>query len=104
MFTRPIAVIIFYLMPIMLAASSPSEWDKLFVLAQQHCIRASQLERTTILGQPLNFEDKVLVVVKEQWPQSHMKNQPGTLICLYDKRSGDTEIQEAVSGMDQQTQ
>jgi hypothetical protein len=45
-------------------------------------------------GKPVDFSDKVLVIVDGIWPQPHMKNAPARFACLYDKRSRTAEVAE----------
>ena len=45
-------------------------------------------------GKPVDFSDKVLVIVDGNWPQPHMKNAPAHFACLYDKRTRTAEAAE----------
>lgn len=74
-------------------ASSPKAWAELFARASKACIKASELIDATA-GEPLDFQDKVLVMVDGRWPQSHMKNASARFACLYDKRSRRAEARE----------
>lgn len=76
-------------------ASSTDAWAKLFSTAKKVCIQSSGLRHARSSNTPIDFADKVMVVVKGFWPQPHMKGAPAMLICLYDKRDGRAEIREA---------
>src|SRR5690606_11346153 len=48
-------------------------------------------------GRPIDFTDRVLVLVKGRWPQPHMKGKTAVFACLYDKSTGAAEAQEVPS-------
>lgn len=74
-------------------ASSPEAWGELFKRAAAACIKASDLKKAKA-GTPVDFEDKVLVIVDGIWPQPHMKNAAARFACLYDKRSRTAQAAE----------
>jgi hypothetical protein len=74
-------------------ASSPDAWTELFKRASAACIKASELKKPKA-GPPVDFPDKVLVIVDGIWPQPHMKNAPARLACLYDKRARTATVAE----------
>ena len=74
-------------------ASSPDAWAELFKRAATACAKASELKKPQT-GTPVDFQDKVLVIVNGTWPQPHMKNAPARFACLYDKRSHKAEANE----------
>jgi hypothetical protein len=63
--------------------------------ASAACAKASDLNNP-VPGKPVDFSDKVLVIVEGAWPQAHMKNAQARFACLYDKRSKKAEAHEAV--------
>lgn len=67
-------------------ASSPDAWTELFKRASAACEKASKLKKAKA-GTPVDFPDKVLVIVDGIWPQPHMKNAAARFACLYDKRT-----------------
>lgn len=75
-------------------ASTPGEWGKLFKSAAKACEQESGLKRARALGEPVDFEAKVLVIVEGRWPQKHMKNKLAHYACLYDKRAKSAEAHE----------
>jgi hypothetical protein len=76
-------------------ASSPDKWAELMQRASAACSKASELKNVKT-GTPIDFSDKVLVIVDGTWPQPHMKNAPARFACLYDKRTQKAEAAEAV--------
>lgn len=74
-------------------ASSPEAWTELFKRASAACAKASELKKVRT-GKPVDFSDKVLVIVDGNWPQPHMKNTPARFACLYDKRARTAEAAE----------
>lgn len=75
-------------------ASSPDKWAELLQRASAACAKASEL-KGAVAGKPVDFSDKVLVIVDGTWPQAHMRNAPARFACLYDKRTKTAEAQEA---------
>lgn len=75
-------------------AASPDAWAELFRRASDACVKASGLSAAKA-GKPIDFSDKVLVIVDGRWPQPHMSNAPARVACLYDKRTQTVEAHEA---------
>ncbi|PZF76903.1 hypothetical protein DK847_10605 [Aestuariivirga litoralis] len=74
-------------------ASSPDAWAELHKRAAAACLKTSDLKKARA-GRPVDFEDKVLVIIDGLWPQPHMKNAPARFACLYDKRKRTAEVAE----------
>lgn len=74
-------------------ASSPDAWQELWKKSEAACIKASGLKqgKSNVL---VDFEGAVMRIVEGRYPQPHMNNLPGTMYCLYDKKTGKTEISE----------
>jgi hypothetical protein len=75
-------------------AASPDAWAELFAKANAECTKAAMLDGATVRGEPIDFEDVVLVIVEGRHPQPHMKNAPATKYCLHDKKSGKSQASE----------
>lgn len=94
---KPITIIsalaILALSTIATQASSPEAWADLYKRASTACAKASELKKSKT-GKPIDFQDKVLVIVDGIWPQPHMKNAPARFACLYDKRTRTAETAE----------
>ena len=91
---RLLIAAVIVLVPHLAFASSDAAWAGLFAKAATACRQASGLKQA-IAGPPIVFSNHVLVVVAGRWPQPHMKGRRATFVCLYDKRSGTAEAQEA---------
>ena len=74
-------------------ASSPDAWTELFKRASAACVKASELRKAKA-GTPVDFSDKVLVIVDGHYPQPHMKNAAARFVCLYGKASRTAEVRE----------
>ncbi len=80
-------------------ASSDAAMERGMAQASRACLKASDLKGAAIAGQPLLFSDtmgKTALLVTGRWRPAHMKNARATMLCLYDRRSGKTEAQEAL--------
>ncbi|SDS07127.1 hypothetical protein NLK61_08260 [Pseudomonas fuscovaginae UPB0736] len=78
-------------------ASGPNEWAAYNKAVLASCTKASSLKNVKALGNPAQFDDKVgytAVLLRGQYPQAHMKNQPGTELCLYNKKSKTAAVTE----------
>jgi hypothetical protein len=74
-------------------ASSPDAWEELWKKSEAACLKASSLKQAKS-NVVLDFEAVVVRVVNGRFPQPHMNNAPTTVYCLYDKKTGKTEIAE----------
>lgn len=77
-------------------AATPESWAKLDATTQAACIKASGLTSATA-GPPIRFSDKLLMdarVIEGIWPQLHMKGAQGRMLCLYNRKTKQTELQE----------
>lgn len=74
-------------------ASSPDAWQELWKKSEAACIKASGLRegKSNVL---VDFDTSVMRIVEGRYPQPHMNNAMGTTYCLYDKKTGKTEIAE----------
>ena len=76
-------------------ASSSDKWAELMQRASAACAKASELKNVKT-AKPIDFSEKVLVIVDGTWPQPHMKNAAARFACLYDKSTQKAEAAEAV--------
>jgi|GEM_PF-198392 hypothetical protein len=74
-------------------ASSPDAWAELWKKSEATCLKASGLKQAKS-NVVLDFEAVVVRVVNGRYPQPHMQNAAATVYCLYDKKTGKTEIAE----------
>ncbi len=78
-------------------ASSTGAWAKLAADARARCSAESRLVRLTTSA-PLVFSDdrgQVALLVTGAFPQKGLRGVQGSYLCLYDRRSGRVEVQEA---------
>ena len=71
-------------------ASSPFAWSAHDREVASACTRASGLNKAAVAGQPMVFDDSLgmtALVVTGRYPQPHMKNQPGRVLCLFDRKT-----------------
>ncbi|WP_426141128.1 hypothetical protein [Pseudomonas sp. DWP3-1-2] len=77
-------------------ASSTDAWKALDKTVVDSCIKASQLKSVKPLGKA-GFDDSVgyeAMMLEGRYPQPHMKNQPGTELCLYNRHSKKATVTE----------
>lgn len=77
-------------------AATPDSWAKLDAATQAACIKASGLTSATA-GPPIRFSDKLLMdarVIEGVWPQPHMKGARARMLCLYNRKTKQVEVQE----------
>ncbi|MCA0400999.1 MAG: hypothetical protein LCH38_09310 [Proteobacteria bacterium] len=74
-------------------ASSPDAWQELWQKSERACLTASKFRqaKSNVL---VEFQDSIMRIVEGRHPQPHMNNAPGTKYCLYNKKSGRTELSE----------
>lgn len=78
-------------------ASSPQAWADLDKAMTAGCLKASQLKDTRVAGAAAQFDDRVgysALLMRGRYPQKHMKNQPGTELCLYNRKSRQASVTE----------
>ena len=71
-------------------ASSPDAWAAHDIAVLASCTQASGLKNVKPVGNAAQFDDRVgytALLLQGQYPQKHMKGQPGTELCLYNKKS-----------------
>lgn len=81
-------------------ASSPDAWATHNKLVASSCVKASGLRDARPIGDPVDFDDRVgytALLIQGHYPQPHMKNKIGRVLCLFDKRSRTPYVSEADS-------
>ena len=79
-------------------ASSPAAWSVHDREVASACTEASGLNKAAAAGQPMVFDDSLGVtalVVTGRYPQPHMKNQPGRVLCLFDRKTRQARVTPA---------
>nr|AGU11822.1 hypothetical protein [uncultured organism] len=85
------------LLPSAANASSTGAWAKLAAEAKARCSAESRLLRPSTSA-PLVFSDdngQVALLVTGAFPQRGLRGVQGSYLCLYDRRTGKAEVQEA---------
>ncbi|RZJ16362.1 MAG: hypothetical protein EOO54_17130 [Haliea sp.] len=79
-------------------ASSPDAWSAHDKEVAAACASASGLKNATASGVPMVFDDsigKTALVVTGRYPQAHMKNARGRVLCLFDRKTRQAVVTEA---------
>lgn len=78
--------------------ASPKAWSAHEKEVVSACVNASNLRDAKPGGAMIEFDDRVAftaMVIEGRYPQSHMQNQRGRELCLFDKRTRTPFISEA---------
>ena len=79
-------------------ASSPDAWSAHDKEVAAACVKASGLKNAKPAGQPMAYDDSVgmtALLVAGRYPQAHMKNRPGRVLCLFDRKKREAVVTEA---------
>ena len=71
-------------------ASSPAAGSAHDRKVASACTQASGLKQAAVAGQPMVFDDSLgmtALVLTGRFPQPHMKNQLGRVLCLFDHKT-----------------
>ncbi|MDY0884523.1 hypothetical protein ACFPL7_04115 [Dongia soli] len=75
-------------------ASSTDAWQQLADKMRKACLAKAELKSAKLTWSDLYFENQAVALIDGRWPQKHMNNQRGAMLCLYDKKTGKVEVQE----------
>ena len=78
-------------------ASSPDAWATHDKAVLASCTKTSGLKNVKPVGNVAQFDDRVgytALLLQGQYPQKHMKDQQGTELCLYNKKSKTAYVTE----------
>ena len=75
-------------------ASTARSWAQLKVRVVEACRLQSGLKSARVTEYWPDFEAHAAARVTGVYPQKHMQGRRAVMLCLYDKRTGKTEIQE----------
>ncbi|MEA5593017.1 hypothetical protein [Rivularia sp. UHCC 0363] len=79
-------------------ASSPEAWATHRKEVISSCIRVSGLRNARSAGEIITFSDDVgydALLVKGNYPQPHMNNRIGKMLCLFNRRTRKADVSEA---------
>ena len=93
----PILAIVVSLLAGSASASSPAAWKASEAQARRTCLATSGLKMARATAGVLFSDDvgRTALLVTGRWPQAHMKGRMGTMLCLFDRRTGKAEVSEA---------
>ncbi len=80
------------------AASSPSAWSAHDREVAESCTKASGLKSAHVVGKAIVFDDRAGVtalLVTGHYPQPHMKNRSGSVLCLFDRKKREATVTPA---------
>lgn len=80
--------------------ASPESYAALEAKVSTACAKASGFDKVLVSPTTIRFSDQTGVdarLVTGIYPQPHMKRAQGLMLCLYDRRSGRVEVQDADS-------
>ncbi len=79
-------------------ASSPAAWSAHDRKVAQSCTRASGLKNARASGEAMVFGDSTgmtALLVTGRYPQPHMKNRSGSVLCLFDRKKHEATVTPA---------
>ncbi len=79
-------------------ASSPEAWSAHDKEVAAACVKASGLKQAKPAGRPMAYDDSVgmiALLVAGRYPQAHMKNRQGRVLCLFDRKKREAVVTEA---------
>jgi hypothetical protein len=82
----------------MALAASPAAWSAHDREVAASCVKASGLKQARAAGLPMVYDDRVgltALLVSGRYPQPHMKNRPGRVLCLFDRKKRAAFVTEA---------
>ena len=80
--------------------TTPDAWAAHEKEVVSACAAASNLRHAKPGGKLIDFDDRVgftAVVIAGRYPQPHMKNKRGRVLCLFDKRTRTPYVSDADS-------
>lgn len=81
-------------------AATPESYAALEAKVATACSKASGFDKALVSPTTIRFSDQAGVdarLVTGIYPQPHMKRAQGLMLCLYDRKSGRVEVQDADS-------
>ena len=79
-------------------ASSPAAWSAHDREVAQSCTSASGLKNARASGEAMVFDDSTgmtALLVTGRYPQPHMKNRSGSVLCLFDRKKREATVTPA---------
>ena len=79
-------------------ASSPAAWTAHDKEVAASCVKSSGLKNAKAMGRPMAYDDSTgmtALVIAGRYPQPHMKNRSGRVLCLFDRKKRESVVTEA---------
>ena len=79
-------------------ASSPAAWTAHDKEVAASCIKSSGLKNAKAVGRPMAYDDSIgltALFIAGRYPQPHMKNRSGRVLCLFDRKTRESVVTEA---------
>lgn len=79
-------------------ASSPDAWQQYYQEITTKCLKSSGLNNPKPVGQVINFSQDVgydALLIRGNYPQSHMNNQEGQFLCLFNQKTRQVYLSDA---------
>ena len=95
---KAVAIVATALSCTLATASSPAAWSAHDRDMAAACEKASGLKQAKAAGKPMIYSDQVgltALLVSGRYPQPHMKNHAGRVLCLYDREKRQAAVVEA---------
>ena len=87
-------------------ASSPDAWSEYYQKVTTSCLKASNLSNSQPMGKIISFSEigYEALLVQGQYPQPHMNNQVGQMLCLFNQKTGQASVMDANQIMENPSQ
>ena len=79
-------------------ASAPAAWSAHDREVAEACTKASGLKNAVASGKLIVFDDSIAqtaLLVSGRYPQPHMNNQAGRVLCLFDRQTREATVAPA---------
>ena len=76
-------------------ASTPDAWEEHYKRVISSCTKASNLLNAQGVGKVILIDDYSALLVSGKYPQPHMKNKIGYMLCLYNRETNKVSVSEA---------
>jgi hypothetical protein len=79
-------------------AVSPAAWSAHDSEVAARCVQASGLKQARATGLTMVYDDRIgltALLVSGRYHQAHMKNRPGRVLCLFDRKKRQAFVTDA---------
>jgi hypothetical protein len=78
-------------------ASTDDAWKEHRKQVIETCLKQSGFNKAKAVGDVISFSDNVgydALLIEGRYPQPHMKNKKGKMLCLFNRKTGVAETSE----------